>query len=123
MRTEASWSALSNKPIVLYIKKLDKHIVYLNGLGMAHSEALLLIGTMTMGIFPTPKMKQKTYRDFQTIYKSGGFKTREWDDFTGERLSYLCKKTYPIIEKLLKEYKPWEIFQWFDTRNAVIVED
>lgn len=127
MRTEASWSLLTPKPIVLYSKKLDKHIVYWYGVGMSHGEALLLAG-ITMGIYPSPKMKAETYYEFETIYLSNGFKTRSWDKLSCmdpyAHLGYLSRIVYDARAggNYPKISGP-EILSMLDKRTAIVVED
>lgn len=80
MHSEAMWSELGYKPILLYSKKVDAYIVYWRGVGMTQRQALSIASGIYLGIWASPQVKQKMWEEFRQIYYAGGFNTTEWDE-------------------------------------------
>lgn len=117
---ERTWSLLDPRPILKYLKSLDEYIVYWNGWAMTHSQALCM--TMeTIGIYPTPEMKDALQQNYEKIYYAGGFGTRAWDEkvMGFEKIYDFQKRSLKDhIAKAVEGKEPTELISWFDYGRA-----
>ena len=114
-RHQAMWSKLGPVPSMHYHPHSASHIVYWNGVGMVRSTALMLVGARWNFMWPTPKMKTKSYEEFVNAYRLGAFGNVNWDDV-------IRADPHPIHE-LVKQYTVQEALSWFKTANESVIED
>lgn len=140
MHSEAAWSMVNTRPVILYSRGVDGYIAYWCGVGMTHRQALSIAAEIYLGIWATPQMKKSMWDEFVKIYHAGGFQTRDWDgalsnmtyrlmpgslyDVAGESHYGFLKNR--ILHKLGSPIKipddPREVLQWFDYSRAIQVE-
>lgn len=117
---ERTWSLLDPRPILKYLVGHDEYIVYWNGWALTHSQALCL--TMeTIGIYPTPEMKNVLQNTFERLYYAGAFGTRAWDArVQGYEKIYDFQKRglKDHIVKVVEGKDPKELLSWFDYNRA-----
>ena len=122
MRSEAAWSYLDPRPVCLYDPKYDAHLVFWNGTAMTRSYALMIYGTTWCNIYYPESQKKSAWDEYQKIYRSGGFGTREWDsllenksyiDFHNSLASFIVKKDSKFFQKLKERYTAKEALAWF----------
>lgn len=130
-RHQAAWSKLSPVPTMHYHPPSASHIVYWNGVGMVRSTALILLGTWWGVMWPTPKMRDKSYEEFIKAYRLGAFGDVEWDNIIPRD----PKQYYALITKwinkhqdqpphqLKEQYTFQEALAWFKTDNETVIDD
>lgn len=119
MTGHKSWSLVDPKPVLVYVKDCDDHIVYWNGLVMPHKMALVM-ALEAMGLYPSPEMKRQMELNYETLYYSGAFGTRAWDDrvSTGWLYPYLNRIMRPHIDRITENRSAPEILAWFDLAKS-----
>ena len=130
-RHQATWSKLSPVPSLHYHPHSASHIVYWNGVGMTRSTALMLVGAWWNFMWPTPKMKTKSYEEFVNAYRLGAFGNVNWDDiikadpqqYFPQITKFVAKSTDQPVYELVKQYTVQEALSWFKTANESVIED
>lgn len=119
MTGHKSWSLIDPKPVLVYVKDCDDHIVYWNGIVMPHSMALAM-ALETIGIYASPEMRRQMELNYETLYYAGAFGTRAWDDrvSSGWLYPYLARIMRPHITKLTEARPAAEILAWFDPAKS-----
>lgn len=121
MRSEVAWSYLDPKPMCLYDPKYDAHLVFWNGVAMTRSYALMIYGTLWCNIYYPESQKIAVWEEYQRIYRSGGFGTRDWDtllegkshlEMTPTLTRYIAKNT-KFFTILKEKYTAKESLAWF----------
>ncbi len=121
-----SWSLLDPKPICYFDPKSDTHLVVWNGVYMTRSQALMIASEKYLGIWATPTMKIRAWKEFNKAYYSGAFGHRNWDHIL-EKIS-TASGHYSFLTRALgnhlatmKNYTGAEVLSWFnlhkDTKN------
>ena len=122
MRSEVAWSYLDPKPMCLYDPKYDAHLVFWNGIAMTKSYALMIYGTLWCNIYYPESQKIAAWDEYQKIYRSGGFGTRDWDsllerkshlDFVNTLVNFIAIKDTNFFKKLKENYTAKEALSWF----------
>lgn len=122
MRSEAAWSYLDPKPLCVYDPKHDAHLVFWNGIVMTRSYALMIYGTAWCSIYYPESQKIAAWKEYQRIYRSGGFDHRSWDgllerksyhDFTNSLINFMVMKDKTFFIKLKEKYTAKEALSWF----------
>lgn len=122
MRSEAAWSYLDPRPICVYDPKFDAHLVYWNGVAMTRSYALMIYSINWMNFYPPESQKFAAWKEYNKIYRSGGFLTRTWDHvvdtydhitFQPILANYLNKKDPKFLYNLKSKFTAQEAFNWF----------
>lgn len=126
MHSEALWSIISTKPVMLYSKKNDAYLVYWCGLAMTRAMALTIAGEQFFKIWATPRMKRQIFEEWKKLYVSDAFKTRAWDG-SGHDFIQLYKYYHKTIYTKLHEAgllatDRREVLGWFDCNNAIATE-
>lgn len=130
MHSEAMWSKLDYKPILLHSQSKDMYIVYWGGIGMTHGQALSIAGEHLLKVFPCPKVKEALYEDFRKTFCAWGFQTEAWllvGAMGGAMDHYRYLNT--MVTKHIATHKSQfdsldrrDILRWFNKENAIVVE-
>jgi len=128
LHTEAAWSKLSPRPIMLFSESTQEYIVYWGGWAMSRSQAISIAGLVLMGVYPCAKVKQTVYEDSVRVYCAGAFKINDgairissmsgagnsFDNIYYGILSHVNENA-TIFNTLDRK----EIFTWFAKSNAL----
>lgn len=122
MRSETAWSILSPVPHNFYFEDTDSHITFWNGVAMTQTYARLIVAQIWMNMFFTESVKEQAWLEFNRIYRSNGFKTKDWDkiiencnfdDFPNKLIKFLTKSNKNFLRDLREKYSPQEALSWF----------
>ena len=73
-------------------------------------------------MFFTESVKEQAWLEFNRIYRSNGFKTKDWDkiiencnfdDFPNKLIKFLTKSNKNFLRDLREKYSPQEALSWF----------
>ena len=121
MRSEASWSCISDRPVFLYDPHYDIHLCYWNGVAMTRSHALIIIGLIFFGIYPAKSQREEAWHEFNRAYSSGAFATRVWDDllhdmeeytFHSRLINWITRSNSKFFSEMKDRYTPQEVLAW-----------
>jgi hypothetical protein len=86
---------------------------------MTRNQAMMIACEKYLGIWATPTMKDRAWKEFSIAYHSGAFGHRNWDEIL-ESVS-TASGHYSMLSRLLsqhlismKEYDGWEVLSWFN---------
>ncbi len=129
MRSEAAWSYLDARPVHLYDPKFDAHLTYWNGVAMTKTYALIIYSLVWLKTNPTITMKKFAWEEYNRIYRSGGFNTREWDsilnniynyNFHNHLIQFILKKDSKFFNRLSEQYTAKQALEWFYPSKELI---
>ena len=125
MRSEASWSLLDPRPVCFYDQEYDAHLVYWNGVLMTRTYAVMIYSNLWLNMYATRSMKKSAWEEYNRVYRSGGFRTREWDsivdsfdenNFHNQLINFINKgKKHSdlFLNRLRSQYTAQEALSWF----------
>lgn len=118
-----SWSLINPRPIVVYVKKHDEHLVYWNGYVMTHAHALQIM-LMPYGIYASPKVKSAITKRFKQLYTAGLFGDVAWDRVvhSNEYYKYVVDKVETHVREITKGVDIYDAVKWLDTTDAKVVD-
>jgi len=129
MRSELAWSLIDPKPVFLYDPKYDAHITIWNGVAMTRTYALMIYSVFWCNIYPSPSQKKAAWDEYIRIYRSGGFKTRDWDNIINDiqpeqlhnRLSAMMVIKDPMfLMRLKNKYSAKDALSWFLPSKEIV---
>lgn len=135
MRSEISWSYISDRPVFVYDTHYDAHLCYWNGVAMTRAYALIIIGSAFFGIFPSASQRAAAWKDYLRVYKSGAFATREWDDivhgnnynfeynFHQRLMNWITKSNSKFFVELRNKYTPQQALSWLKSSSELVAND
>ena len=118
------WSLLDPRPVCYYDKNSNAYLAVWNGIYMTRNQAMMIASEKFLGVWATPTMKSRAWKEFKRAYYSGAFGHREWDG-TLERLNtgsghytFLSKVMREHLMKM-KDYKQVDVLTWFNLHKDI----
>lgn len=117
-----SWSLLNPRPIVVYVKEHDEHLVYWNGYVMTHAHALQIM-LIPYGIYASPRVKSSITKRFKQLYTAGLFGEVVWDKFVHNvgYYGYVVNKIEKHVRAITNSVDVYDAVRWLDTNDAKTV--
>lgn len=123
MRSECSWSLLSDRPVIFYDEHYDAHLCYWNGVGMTKTYALLIVSSGFFNMHPNDSQKMHAWNEYERVYRAGAFHTKDWDTLLewtapasamhGYLQSLITKNDQYFLKNLRDKYTPQQALGWF----------
>ena len=118
------WSLLDPRPVCYFDTKSNTHLAVWNGIYMTRNQALMIASEKFLGVWATPTMKIRSWKEFNKAYYSGAFGHRNWDHLL-ERMS-TASGHYSFLSRALSEhlrsmknYNGAEVLSWFNLHKDV----
>ena len=128
MRSESAWSFLDSRPICIYDEKYHAHLAFWNGVGMTRTYAIIIYGMTWLNLFPSLSQREEAFAEYNRIYRSNGFGTRDWDSQLRDMNSYtfpnylmklICRNDISFLQELSKKYDQKTALSWFMPMNEI----
>jgi hypothetical protein len=124
MRTEQSWSYISNLPVVIRDSKTNIDICFWNGIALTRNYGRMLVGSIWCDIYYTQSVKDAAWNEFSKAYFANVFETNNKWNMTLENvdssnyMNYIqrkiCKGNTGFFPSLKEKYSAEEAISWFE---------